>query len=192
MSRITLLPGNSHNITNVVSGFALFPRLSINVLRLILRIHDRLVVIKPVIPRHQIADADSQQEKRHSMVPKQLKCNEHRCHRTVGHTAEYRHHPHCCTQRWRNSQNVPKQAAKGGSHEKRRYDLTTLKAGLQSQCSKDDLPHKGERLYVPTDRPLDHRYTGSHVTSVCKRIVNRMIASEDTTILMYGFFSFLR
>ena len=107
MSRITLLPGNSHNITNIVSNFALFPRLSIDIFRLILGVHDRLVMIKPVIARHEIADADSEQEKRHSMIPKQLKRNEHRCDRTISNTAEYRHHSDRRTKRWRNPRSCP-------------------------------------------------------------------------------------
>ena len=122
MSRITLLPGNSHNITNIVSNFALFPRLSIDIFRLILGVHDRLVMIKPVIARHEIADADSEQEKRHSMIPKQLKRNEHRCDRTISNTAEYRHHSDRRTKRWRNPKKLPEQTAECRTNKKRRHN----------------------------------------------------------------------
>ena len=120
-------------------------------------------MIKPVIARHEIADADSEQEKRHSMIPKQLKRNEHRCDRTISNTAEYRHHSDRRTKRWRNPKKLPEQTAECRTNKKRRHNLTALKARFQCKRRKNNLPDKGKRIHLTADRTLDYRHTGSHV-----------------------------
>ena len=54
----------------------LIARLAVNVLRLIFGIHDRLVVIQPVVPGKQIADTDRDHKKRNSMISKELESDQ--------------------------------------------------------------------------------------------------------------------
>ena len=70
----------------------LIARLAVNVLRLIFGIHDRLVVIQPVIPGKQIADTDRDHKKRNPMISKELESDQKRRDRAVGYTTKYRHH----------------------------------------------------------------------------------------------------
>ena len=84
--------------------FRLKPRRFIHILCLILRIHNRLVLIQSIISRSRIADRNRNQIKRNSLKSKHFKCDQNAGYRAVRNTCKQCDHTAGCTKRWRKSQ----------------------------------------------------------------------------------------
>lgn len=94
-------------------------------------------MIQPIISRQHIAERNRQQKVRHALIAKQLKANEQRSNRAVGHATEYGGHTDCGAERRGESQQISEQTAKCCTGEKGWNNLAALIAGTKGSGSKN-------------------------------------------------------
>ena len=92
-------------------------------------IDDFLAVVQSVVARKHVPQGNRQQEIGHASKPKQFKADEQGGNGAVCDAAEYSAHAGCGAQGGAKSNQVSKQASKGGADKEGRYNLPTLKTG---------------------------------------------------------------
>ena len=136
----------------------------VNVFRFVLRIYNSLIFIQSVISGSSIADGNGDQIEGYAFKSKHLKCDQDRCDRTVGYTAENSRHSAGCTKRWGKSYKLSHHASKGSTYAEGRYDLTAAEACPHGKCGKDHFPEESQVIcFSCLHSLLDQLGSGTHI-----------------------------